>query len=229
MAWVAMDRSVKDVEDYGFEGPVDRWKALRAEIHKEVCEKGYDPTRNTFTQTYGSAELDASTLMIPLVGFLPPTDTRVHGTVEAIEKTLTSDGFVMRYDAEHAGHVDGLSGREGAFLACSFWLVDNLELIGRHEDAQTLFDRLVALSNDVGLLSEEYDPVAKRLVGNFPQAFSHISLVNSAVSLNVPGTPDQAKDHSHRTRTAGKRVTLSSRPHRRSIRLHHHPHRNHGG
>ena len=230
MAWVAMDRAVKDVEQFGFEGPVDKWKALRAAIHKEVCEKGFDPTRNTFTQSYGSAELDASTLMIPLVGFLPPTDQRVHGTVDAIQKTLTSDGFVMRYDAEHAGHVDGLSGREGAFLACSFWLVDNLELIGRRDEAQVLFDRLVGLSNDVGLLSEEYDPVAKRLVGNFPQAFSHISLVNSAVSLNVPGTSDAAQDHSHRSRTSGRRVTLTNRPHHRSIRLHHRPsHRTHGG
>jgi GH15 family glucan-1,4-alpha-glucosidase len=230
MAWVAMDRAVKDVEDFGFDGPVDRWKALRQEIHKEVCAKGFDTNRNTFTQSYGSVELDASTLMIPLVGFLPPTDSRVHGTVDAIQKTLTSDGFVMRYDAENASHIDGLSGREGAFLACSFWLVDNLELIGRHDEALALFDRLAGLSNDVGLLSEEYDPIAKRLVGNFPQAFSHISLVNSAVSLNVPGTPEAALDHSHRSRTSGKRVSLTNRPHHRSLRLHHNPiHRRQGG
>jgi GH15 family glucan-1,4-alpha-glucosidase len=228
MAWVAMDRAVKDVEDFGFEGPVEKWKALRDEIHREVCAKGYDPGRNTFTQYYGSSELDASTLMIPLVGFLPPSDPRVHGTVDAIQKTLTSDGFVMRYDASNASHVDGLSGREGAFLACSFWMVDNLELIGRHDEALSLFKRLVGLSNDVGLLSEEYDPIAKRLVGNFPQAFSHISLVNSAVSLNVPGTPPDALDHSHHARTSGRRVTISSRLRHRSVRLHHPPIRMHG-
>jgi GH15 family glucan-1,4-alpha-glucosidase len=222
-AWVAMDRAVKDVEDYGFEGPVDRWKKLRDEIHAEVCAKGFDPVRNTFTQSYGSQALDASTLMIPLVGFLPATDPRVIGTVDAIEKTLTSDGFVMRYDTANATEVDGLTGREGAFLACSFWLVDNLELIGRHDDATRLFERLVGLANDVGLLSEEYDPIAKRLVGNFPQAFSHISLVNSAVSLNVVGTPEEARSHSHASRISGKRVTLSNRPHHRSLRLHHTP------
>jgi GH15 family glucan-1,4-alpha-glucosidase len=223
LAWVAMDRAVKDVEDYGFEGPVEKWKALREEIHAEVCEKGFDRERNTFTQSYGSAELDASVLMIPLVGFLPPSDPRVSGTVDAIEANLTSDGFVMRYDAVNTGHVDGLSGREGAFLACSFWLVDNLELIGRHDDALALFERLVGLSNDVGLLSEEYDPIAKRLVGNFPQAFSHISLVNSAVALNVPGTPPDAADHSHIARTTGRRVALKNRSRSRSVRLHHVP------
>ena len=207
MAWVAMDRAVSDVEEFGFDGPVDNWKATRAEIKAEVLSKGYDVERNTFTQSYGSKELDASVLMIPLVGFLPPKDPRVIGTVEAIEKELTHDGFVLRYDAEHATDVDGLSGREGAFLACSFWMVDCLELIGRSADANSLFDKLVGLSNDVGLLSEEYDPVAGRLVGNFPQAFSHISLVNSAVNLSDGQKHwDQGTDHSHKARLSGKRL-----------------------
>src|SRR5262249_6866973 len=156
------------------------------------------------TQYYGSKTLDASTLMVPLVGFLPPTDERVIGTVNAIERELTHDGFVLRYDAENAGDVDGLKGREGAFLACSFWLSDNLQLIGRHKDALALFERLLALQNDVGLLSEEYDPVAKRLVGNFPQAFSHISLVNTAVNLS--GDPEWAQGMTHRDRVAGRHV-----------------------
>jgi GH15 family glucan-1,4-alpha-glucosidase len=182
-AWVAVDRAIRDVEDFGLEGPVDKWKALRAEIHEEVCDKGFDPERNSFTQYYGSKELDASALMIPLVGFLRPRDPRVVGTVEAIERQLTVDGFVSRYDSERSDHVDGLTGREGAFLPCSFWMVDDLHLIGRHADAVALFERLLSLRNDLGLLSEEYDPVAKRLVGNFPQAFSHVSLVNTTVGL----------------------------------------------
>ncbi len=206
MAWVAMDRAVRDVEEFGLEGPVERWRATRDEIQKEVCERGFDAERNTFTQYYGSKALDASTLMIAMVGFLPPQDRRVVGTVEAIQRELTHDGFVLRYDAENAGDVDGLSGREGAFLACSFWLADNLELIGRHEEAVELFERLLALRNDVGLLSEEYDPVAGRLVGNFPQAFSHISLVNTAVGLAhadafAPGS-------SHADRLAGSKIQV---------------------
>lgn len=182
-AWVAVDRAIHDVEDFGLDGPVDKWKALRAEIHKEVCEKGFDPERNTFTQYYGSKELDASVLMVPLVGFLPPKDPRVVGTVEAIERGLMIDGFVARYDSARSEHIDGLTGREGAFLPCSFWMVDDLHLIGRHDDAVKLFERLLSLRNDLGLLAEEYDPVAQRLVGNFPQAFSHVSLVNSTVGL----------------------------------------------
>jgi len=217
MAWVAMDRAVKDVEDFGFDGPVERWKAARDEIHAEVLAKGYDPERQTFTQYYGSKELDASVLMVPLVGFLPASDPRVASTVRAIEADLSHDGFVLRYDAE-AGNVDGLSGREGAFLACSFWLVDNLQMVGRHDDALALFERLLALRNDVGLLSEEYDPVAKRLVGNFPQAFSHISLVNSAVSLSADTHWVSAGDHSHRARVEGRRVELRHRPRRRGVR-----------
>jgi GH15 family glucan-1,4-alpha-glucosidase len=182
-AWVAVDRAISDVEDFGLEGPVEKWKALRQQIHKEVCEKGFDHDRNSFMQYYGSKELDASVLMIPLVGFLPAKDPRVIGTVEAISRELMVDGFVSRYDSERSEHVDGLTGREGAFLPCSFWMVDDLHLIGRHDDAVELFERLLSLRNDLGLLSEEYDPIAKRLVGNFPQAFSHVSLVNSTVGL----------------------------------------------
>ena len=228
MAWVAMDRAVKDVEDFGFDGPVERWKATRDEIHAEVLAKGYDAERGTFTQYYGSHELDASVLMIPLVGFLPPSDPRVASTVRAIEKELSHDGFVLRYDAAASSDVDGLVGREGAFLACSFWLVDNLQLVGRHDDALALFERLLALRNDVGLLSEEYDPVAKRLVGNFPQAFSHISLVNSAVNLTANTNWSGAEDHSHQARAEGRRVNLSHRlraPRARALRREHRPHR----
>ena len=213
-AWVAVDRAIHDVEDFGLEGPLDRWKSLRARIHKEVCEKGFDTGRNTFTQYYGSKELDASVLMIPIVGFLPPKDSRVIGTVEAIERELTVDGFVSRYDSEKSEHVDGLTGREGAFLACSFWLVDDLHLIGRHDDAMELFERLLSLRTDLGLLAEEYDPVAGRLVGNFPQAFSHVSLVNTTVGLlNMA----QGFTHEHRLAGIEPAVTrgLQQRPRRR--------------
>ncbi len=184
MAWVAIDRAVKGVETFGLDGPLDKWKALREEIHKEVCSKGWDSDRGTFTQYYGSKELDSSLLMIPLVGFLAPDDPRVAGTVDAIERELMHDGLVLRYVTSEGGEVDGLSGREGAFLACSFWMVDNLALLGRRKEARAMFERLLSLRNDLGLLSEEYDPVAKRLVGNFPQAFSHVSLVNSAYNLS---------------------------------------------
>jgi GH15 family glucan-1,4-alpha-glucosidase len=190
LAWVAMDRAVKAVEELGHEGPVDRWRQVRDEIHREVCANAYDPDRMTFTQYYGSKELDASTLLIPLVGFLPPNDPRVRGTVEAIERELLSDGFVLRYPTGPEGQaVDGLPGREGAFLACTFWLADNLALIGRLADARAMFERLLGLCNDVGLLAEEYDPVAKRQLGNFPQAFSHVPLINTAMHLAEAG-PD---------------------------------------
>jgi len=184
MAWVALDRAVRGIEQFGLDGPADKWRALRQEIHDEVCLKGWDAERGTFTQYYGSKALDASLLMIPLVGFLEPHDQRVRGTVEAIEADLCRDGFVLRYDPEAGDDVDGLPGREGAFLACSFWLADNLAMIGRRQDALDLFERLLGLRNDVGLLAEEYDATAGRLVGNFPQAFSHISLVNSARNLS---------------------------------------------
>ena len=186
MAWVALDRSVKSVERFGLDGPVERWRALRAEIHDQACREGFDPERNTFTQYYGSAELDAALLMIPLVGFLPASDPRVRGTVEAVERELCPDGFVRRYS--HSPEVDGLPPGEGAFLACSFWLADNLALLGRRDDARRLFERLLDLRNDVGLLAEEYDPALRRQLGNFPQAFSHTGLVNTACHLAADGT-----------------------------------------
>jgi len=184
MAWVAVDRAVKTLEEWPeLEGPLEDWRVLRHKIFTEVCQKGYNEKIGAFTQYYECDQLDASVLMIPLVGFLPPTDPRVISTVEAVEKGLVEDGFVLRYRTTDDGSVDGLTGREGAFLACSFWLVDCLHMIGRKEDAEELFARLLALRNDLGLLSEEYDPVDGRLVGNFPQAFSHVSLVNSAYRL----------------------------------------------
>jgi GH15 family glucan-1,4-alpha-glucosidase len=182
MAWVAFDRAVQNVERFGQDGPVDRWRALREQVHREVCERGFDAERRTFTQSYGSRGLDAATLMIPVVGFLPPDDERVVGTVEAIQRELMADGFVLRYDTREAD--DGLPPGEGAFLPCSFWLADCLALIGRHDEARALFDRLAGLANDVGLLAEEYDPRLGRQVGNFPQAFTHVGLVNTAMNLD---------------------------------------------
>jgi GH15 family glucan-1,4-alpha-glucosidase len=186
MAWVALDRAVNYAELCGAEGPVERWRALRQRIHDEVCERAYDPELGAFVQAYGSKELDASTLLIPLVGFLPPDDPRVVGTVAAIERRLLEDGLVMRYDTRAT--EDGLPPGEGVFLACSFWLVDVYTLLGRHDDARALFGRLLALRNDVGLLAEEYDTRARRLVGNFPQAFSHLGLVDAALNLGRRGT-----------------------------------------
>jgi GH15 family glucan-1,4-alpha-glucosidase len=188
MAWVALDRAIKHHEQYDGGGDVKRWKKNREMIHRQVCAKGFDKKLNSFVQSYGSKQLDASCLRIGLVGFLPPDDPRVIGTVEAIEKRLMKDGFVERYDTKKT--KDGLSGGEGAFLACSFWLVTSLWLIGRKADAKTMFERLLALQNDVGLLSEEYDPVAKRMVGNFPQALSHIALLHSAFAISGLWTPE---------------------------------------
>ena len=182
MAWVAVDRAIKSVEQNWFSGDVSRWKTLRDDIHDQVCRQGFDPELNSFVQYYGSKHLDASLLMMPLVGFLPANDARVIGTVQAIETHLMEDGFVGRYTQDPA--VDGLPHGEGKFLACSFWLVDNYVLQGRQQEAEALFKRLVSICNDVGLLSEEYDPAAKRLLGNFPQAFSHIGLVNTAFNLH---------------------------------------------
>jgi GH15 family glucan-1,4-alpha-glucosidase len=184
MAWVALDRAVKMVEKYDRPGPLEQWKALRDEIHAEVCEKGFNTERNTFTQSYESTELDAALLLIPRVGFLPPDDPRVIGTVEAIQRDLTTDGFVARYETGTGADVDGLKGQEGAFLACSFWLADALHMIGRTDEAREMFERLISLRNDVGLLAEEYDPRLKRQVGNFPQAFSHVPLVLTAYDLD---------------------------------------------
>lgn len=182
MAWVAADRMVKGVRSSGLPGPHDRWAALRSEIHADVMTKGFDQERNTFVQAYGSKELDASLLLIPRVGFLPHRHPRVEGMVEAIQRDLTEDGFVLRYRTE-SGH-DGLPGDEGVFLACSFWLVDALLGIGRAEEATDLFERLLTLRNDVGLLSEEWDPTVGRQLGNTPQAFSHFPLIHSAMQLH---------------------------------------------
>jgi GH15 family glucan-1,4-alpha-glucosidase len=187
MAWVAFDRTIKSAEAFDLEGPVDHWRQLRAEIHAEVCEKGFDPTVGAFVQAYGSKHLDAGALLIPAVGFLPPEDARVQSTIAAIERRLVRNGFVLRYDT--AATQDGLPPGEGAFLACSFWLADAYVLLGRDEDARKLFERLLSLRNDLGLLSEEYDPAAKRLLGNFPQAFSHIALVNTAHNLEREKKP----------------------------------------
>jgi GH15 family glucan-1,4-alpha-glucosidase len=186
MAWVGFDRAVTLAEDGVLpEGPIDHWRQLRDEIHAEVCQKGFDPELNSFTQYYGAKLLDASLLMLAPVGFLPPHDPRVVGTIEAIQKELVNDGFVSRYQTETDEKVDGLNGGEGAFLMTSFWLADNLVLLGRREEAKAMFERLCALCNDVGLLSEEYDPKADRLLGNFPQAFSHVALINTAANLSM--------------------------------------------
>ncbi len=181
MAWVAVDRAIRMAEEFEREAPLDDWRAWRQEIHDDVCKKGFDTALNSFVQHYGSKNLDAALLMIPMVGFLPPEDPRIIGTVEAIERKLLRNGFVIRYDTAEA--EDGLPEGEGAFLACSFWLVGCYALLGRVDDARALFNRLVGLCNDVGLLAEEYDPQKKRLVGNFPQAFSHIGLIISAYTL----------------------------------------------
>ena len=195
MAWVAFDRGVRSIEEFGLEGPLERWREIRDRIHREVCERGYDSARDTFVQAYGSSALDASLLMLAIVGFLPADDSRISGTVAAIEKHLMRDGLVYRYDSEETD--DGLPAGESAFIACSFWLADNYVMIGRYEDAKTLFEHLLTLRNDVGLLAEEYDPVAKRQLGNFPQAFSHLSLINTARNLlSVNGPAKQRAEHS---------------------------------
>ena len=196
MAWVAADRAVKAVEEFNLEGPIKRWVKLRDDIREDILKHGYDKKRRTFTQFYGSEELDAALLMVPLVGFLPATDERVTGTVAAIEEHLLQDGFVQRYTQHHDTDVDGLPPGEGAFLACTFWLADNYALMGRHEEARVVFERLLALRNDVGLLSEEYDTDAGRLVGNFPQAFSHVPLIDTARTLTdaVAATEARARE-----------------------------------
>lgn len=181
MAWVAFDRAVKDSERFGLEGPVDEWRRLRDEIHADVCKNAFDPVRNAFVQSYGGDELDASVLVMAEVGFLPADDPRIVGTVAAIERELTRDGFVDRYRSKSG--VDGLPPGEGAFLLCTFWLADNLAMQGRTEDAERIFEGLLAVRNDVGLLAEEYDPKARRQLGNFPQAFSHLALINTARNL----------------------------------------------
>jgi GH15 family glucan-1,4-alpha-glucosidase len=181
MAWVAFDRGIRLCEEFGREGPVERWRAIRAEIHAQVCREAWSDRLGSFTQSYGSSRLDASLLLLPQVGFLPPDDPRIRGTLEAVQRQLSYEGFLLRYRTEES--VDGLPGGEGTFLPCSFWLVDALALDGRHDEAAELFERLLGVRNDVGLLAEEYDPREKRLLGNFPQAFSHVALINSALTL----------------------------------------------
>jgi GH15 family glucan-1,4-alpha-glucosidase len=191
MAWVAFDRAIKDFERYKLSGPIEQWRELRDRIHREICERGYDAQRNCFVQSYDSKQLDASLLLIGPLGFLPPDDSRVNGTIEAIEKHLMRNGLVLRY---HTSMVDdGLPTGEGAFLACSFWLVDAYTMCGRLADAEALFERLLALRTDLGLLAEEYDAAAGRLVGNFPQGFSHLSLVNSAFNLATREHPAEQR------------------------------------
>jgi GH15 family glucan-1,4-alpha-glucosidase len=183
MAWLAFDRAVKAVERFGLEGPLDRWRELRTRIHEEVCARGFSRARNAFVQEYGSERLDASLLTLPLVGFLPPSDGRVLGTIRAIEQDLVSHGFVVRYRPEQSEDVDALPPGEGCFLLCTFWLADNYVLTGRLQEARALFERLLSVRNDLGLLAEEYDPRAGRMLGNFPQAYSHVGLVNTARNL----------------------------------------------
>jgi GH15 family glucan-1,4-alpha-glucosidase len=199
MAWVAFDRAVRSATEFGLEGPVDHWREIRDAIHAQVCERGFDASLGSFVQSYGSKALDASLLLIAVVGFLPPDDTRLVGTVAAIERQLLRDGLVLRYDTGDG--KDGLPPGEGAFLACSFWLADNYLLQDRVDEAQALFDRLLGYCNDVGLLAEEYDPVARRQLGNFPQAFSHVALINTATGLaGRRGTAHQRAAGSSQTR-----------------------------
>jgi GH15 family glucan-1,4-alpha-glucosidase len=191
IAWVAFDRAIKSAVTFNLDGPIEHWRSLRGRIHDDVCARGFDPAQNSFVRSYGSHELDASLLLLPAVGFLPAQDARVRGTVEAIERRLVVDGLVMRYDTANA--QDGLPPGEGAFLPCSFWLVDAYVMLGRGDEARTLFERLLSLRNDVGLLSEEYDPRNERLAGNFPQAFSHLALVNSACNLGHAVKPAEQR------------------------------------
>ncbi|MGH3274751.1 MAG: glycoside hydrolase family 15 protein, partial [Streptosporangiaceae bacterium] len=192
MAWVAIDRAVQAVERTGLDGPIEHWRKLRSQMHDEICQRAVDPRRGCFVRAYGSTELDASLLLLPLVGFLPPGDQRIVRTLKAVQDELCEDGFVRRYRTDGQGAADGLAGGEGAFLACSFWLADNLALVGRLQEAKQLFGRLLDLRNDVGLLAEEYDPARRRLVGNFPQAFSHVGLVNSAFNLAVADSTSES-------------------------------------
>ena len=191
MAWVAFDRAIKGVEEFKLDGPIERWRDIRAEIHAQVCEHGFDPALSSFVRYYGATELDASLLLLPTVGFLPPDDPRIQGTIDAIERRLVVDGLVLRYDTLRSD--DGLPPGEGAFLACSFWLVDAYVLLGRFAQAKALYERLAVLPNDLGLLSEEYDCKLGRFVGNFPQAFSHVALVNATFNVTRPEKPAEQR------------------------------------
>jgi GH15 family glucan-1,4-alpha-glucosidase len=202
MAWVAFDRAIKSIEEFGLEGPLDQWRSLRDEIHGEVCRLGFDAELGSFVQSYGSKEVDASLLLIPLVGFLPASDPRIAGTVRQIEKQLLREGFVLRYETHRV--EDGLPAGEGAFLPCSFWLADSYKLMGRDADAERLLNRLLQLPNDVGLLAEEYHLGEKRLVGNFPQAFSHVALVNTIINLYTERGPAHRRSHCHEKSRKGK-------------------------
>lgn len=200
MAWVAIDRAIRGAEEFDLPGPVDRWRTLRDTIHASVCRHGFNAAKNSFVQVYDGDTLDASLLLLPLVGFLPAEDPRIQGTVAAIGRDLMVDGLIQRYRTHET--ADGLPPGEGVFLACSFWYVDNLVLQGRRDDARAMFERLLGLCNDVGLLAEEYDPVARRHLGNFPQAFSHLALINSALNLANHRSPVQQRRK--RSRQAGK-------------------------
>jgi len=208
MAWVAFDRSIKSAEKYGLPAPLDDWRRVRDHIHNDVCERGFDDELCSFVRAYGSKELDASLLLLPAIGFLPPDDPRIIGTIEAIERDLMVDGLLMRYDTEKSD--DGLPAGEGMFLACSFWLVDAYLMTGRREQAERLFERLLSLCNDVGLLSEQYDPRERRLIGNFPQALSHLALVNSASNLAHSEKP--AEQRSDSRLVADNPMSASPRP-----------------
>jgi GH15 family glucan-1,4-alpha-glucosidase len=211
MCWVAFDRAVKSVERHGLDGPVERWRAIRDEIHSDVCNRGYDTARNTFVQHYGGKALDAALLLLPQTGFLPPEDRRIRGTIAAIERNLMHDGFVLRYS--HADVDDGLEGTEGAFLACSFWLADAYAMTGRLEEASALFERLLGVRNDLGLLAEEYDPSARRHLGNFPQGFSHIGLVNTAFNLvTAHGPAEQRSERDKRSTRSADQESRSNSP-----------------
>ena len=202
MAWVAFDRAIKSIEQFGLPGPIDDWKALRARIHDEVCDRGFNSTQGTFVQAYGSKKVDASLLLLPQLGFLPAGDARALGTLAAIEQDLLRDGFVARYQTD--GAIDGLPPGEGAFLACTFWLADAYVLAGRVDEAHKVLERLLSIRNDLGLLAEEYDVHAKRQVGNFPQAFSHVGLINTALNLARVNAP--AEQRAHRAAVPGARV-----------------------
>jgi GH15 family glucan-1,4-alpha-glucosidase len=210
MAWVAFDRAIKSVEMFGLNGPVERWRRVRSEIHEEVCRRAFNAKLGAFVQSYDSDLLDASALLIPQVGFLPPDDPRVHGTVTAVERRLLRRGLVLRYDT--ATTDDGLPPGEGAFLPSSFWLADAYVMIGRTADAQHLFERLVSLCNDVGLLAEEYDVNAARQLGNFPQAFSHIALVNTAYNVGHATKPCEQRSGHKRIRSSAKHSRRLQQP-----------------